>query len=133
MGDGGGQHSPTNVQDPARLPHRPLEITPIDGAHRRDKQVAERMIAQPFAVALAGLRLRLRRRSHRERALSVLAARRNCNRNHRLPDSFLRAYAVAKAVLEEFRHLRLGVGQGDEAVTNVAGRQDVELFLDLAR
>lgn len=40
--------------------------------------------------------------------------------------------AIAKTKLKQLHHLRLGIGQGDQAVADVAGRQDMQLLAELA-
>ena len=80
-------------QDPVHPPDALLEVALLDGRHRRDQEVADRVAGQA-------------------RSAPVLAR---------------------EPVLEELAHQRLGVGQRDEAVADVADRRHTELVAQLAR
>jgi hypothetical protein len=97
-----GEDLAADRQDAVHPPHALLEIATLDGAHGGDEEVADRVAAQ------AGL---VRCREGRGRV------------------DFGRGRSVdaGKAVLQQLCHERLRIGEGDDAVADVANRRDPQL------
>ena len=98
------QHLAAHRQDAVHLANAFLEVAVLDGRHGCDEQVAHGMTGEAAWIAASQQGLR--------RVLT---------------------FGARKSVLEQAPHERFRVGQGHDAVADVADRRDTELFTQHTR